>query len=587
MKIKCIDLYKTLFFILLYTLFENFAMSRQTFTAEEIPRPLSQVSFLQVFANHGNPAFIIAVADTVTYAPSPFDYWSGYSFFYSSKWNASSFREPLFIDTAHSWSWGLGGYLDEFISSISENSSSNLFVAWVKQHVEYGDIPPKYYVTPVLQIAVEQNGTFRRTAQISQGTRPHIVFDHTNHGYVAWEQTVPRSEIPGTTQDSNYLVYSSSIMYSDLQSDGSLGVSNYLGTGFRPRMVVDDNNNVHFFWLNADSSTSPIFKIMHCQLLPGGTSSPVTLKDSVPIIESSVWSQSVLPTINYFVDSLGNAYAGWTEFQDMGGTIYFVQQKYDNSIQVFSHHADTMNQQSADFFVQSNGTKYCVWHELRNNSKFFNYSIADSSQSLFSSTRSFKSGAQNFHLVESSDRKVHCIYEHVSTIVFLRNVADTNEVTVETLSPKRISSRWYDEYNHPVAIDGDDQIWVAYESNTSSNMEGIVRILRQTTPVLNIPHTLPDKSYLSQNYPNPFNPTTSISFHISHPGFVRLSVYDILGRKIANLIHEQRQAGDYSIPFDAQNYSSGIYFYRLHITPIDRRQTFDEFITTRRMILLK
>jgi hypothetical protein len=63
-----------------------------------------------------------------------------------------------------------------------------------------------------------------------------------------------------------------------------------------------------------------------------------------------------------------------------------------------------------------------------------------------------------------------------------------------------------------------------------------------------------------QNYPNPFNPTTTIAFTIKDQGFVTLKVYDILGRETAALVNSVKQAGDYSVRFDASRLGSGIYF---------------------------
>ncbi|HTP79448.1 MAG TPA: LamG-like jellyroll fold domain-containing protein, partial [Bacteroidota bacterium] len=66
---------------------------------------------------------------------------------------------------------------------------------------------------------------------------------------------------------------------------------------------------------------------------------------------------------------------------------------------------------------------------------------------------------------------------------------------------------------------------------------------------------------LSQNYPNPFNPTTTIEFTLEHDGHVTLKVYDILGREVATLLDESRNAGEYQqVVFDGSRFSSGIYF---------------------------
>jgi hypothetical protein len=76
---------------------------------------------------------------------------------------------------------------------------------------------------------------------------------------------------------------------------------------------------------------------------------------------------------------------------------------------------------------------------------------------------------------------------------------------------------------------------------------------------------LPETFLLNQNYPNPFNPSTKISYSIPQSSFVTLKVYDILGKEIAALVNEEKQAGSYEINFDTKNLSSGIYFYRIQV----------------------
>ena len=68
---------------------------------------------------------------------------------------------------------------------------------------------------------------------------------------------------------------------------------------------------------------------------------------------------------------------------------------------------------------------------------------------------------------------------------------------------------------------------------------------------------------LSQNYPNPFNPVTKITYALPKSGLVTLRVYDILGREVALLINEVKSAGNYSVDFNAFNFTSGVYFYKL------------------------
>ncbi|HQJ46053.1 MAG TPA: T9SS type A sorting domain-containing protein, partial [Ignavibacteriaceae bacterium] len=88
----------------------------------------------------------------------------------------------------------------------------------------------------------------------------------------------------------------------------------------------------------------------------------------------------------------------------------------------------------------------------------------------------------------------------------------------------------------------------------------------------------PASYLLEQNYPNPFNPTTNIKFALTNAGFTTLKVYDMLGREVATLVNENLAAGTYNVNFDANNLSSGVYFYTL-IT--------DNFKQSKKMILMK
>ncbi|HWA05757.1 MAG TPA: T9SS type A sorting domain-containing protein, partial [Ignavibacteria bacterium] len=101
-------------------------------------------------------------------------------------------------------------------------------------------------------------------------------------------------------------------------------------------------------------------------------------------------------------------------------------------------------------------------------------------------------------------------------------------------------------------------------------------------PVAQIQSNIPHEFLLFQNYPNPFNPSTKINFSIppveTTRGVVSLRVYDVLGNEITTLVNQQLTPGTYSVDWNASNYPSGLYFYRL---------TFGEYSETKRMVLIK
>lgn len=92
---------------------------------------------------------------------------------------------------------------------------------------------------------------------------------------------------------------------------------------------------------------------------------------------------------------------------------------------------------------------------------------------------------------------------------------------------------------------------------------------------------IPQKFSLEQNYPNPFNPQTTIRYTLAEESQVMLTVFDLLGREVARLVHERQPPGAYSAVFDATTHAtlpSGVYFYRLNAGSL---------ITTRKMLYIR
>jgi len=92
--------------------------------------------------------------------------------------------------------------------------------------------------------------------------------------------------------------------------------------------------------------------------------------------------------------------------------------------------------------------------------------------------------------------------------------------------------------------------------------------------------SIPEDFCLNQNYPNPFNPGTVISYKLPAAGHVTLKIYDLLGREIATLVDEYKDAGIHNARFSIFNYqlSSGVYFYRLHT---------GKYVSAKKMVILK
>jgi len=115
------------------------------------------------------------------------------------------------------------------------------------------------------------------------------------------------------------------------------------------------------------------------------------------------------------------------------------------------------------------------------------------------------------------------------------------------------------------------------QPHASFGMKGTITVL-QPTDVINKNEKIADEFVLHQNYPNPFNPETEITFSIPATELVTLKVYNLLGQEVQTLIDEVKPLGTYNIKWNAENKSSGIYFYQLKSS---------SHVQTKRMIISK
>ncbi|MBN2424923.1 MAG: T9SS type A sorting domain-containing protein, partial [Calditrichaceae bacterium] len=89
---------------------------------------------------------------------------------------------------------------------------------------------------------------------------------------------------------------------------------------------------------------------------------------------------------------------------------------------------------------------------------------------------------------------------------------------------------------------------------------------------------MPNEFALFQNYPNPFNPSTTIRYDVAKQAQVIITIYDLMGQKVTELVNNQRSPGKYSIVWNAAGYASGIYYYRIQA---------GDFISVKKLIMMK
>jgi 1,4-alpha-glucan branching enzyme len=187
--------------------------------------------------------------------------------------------------------------------------------------------------------------------------------------------------------------------------------------------------------------------------------------------------------------------------------------------------------------------------------------------------------SSNFTVGAAREVKILSLIDSTMDVLVFGNFSVTNQTAILQYP---VTGVWYDYFSG-------DSINVT-ESESQINM-GPGEMHIYTTVKLPAPEQglltgvkdknsgLLIKSYnLEQNYPNPFNPSSIIKFQIPKAGIVKLKIYDVLGREVAELINGEKSAGEYSVTFDGSRFSSGVYFYRI---------TAGSYSNTKKMILLK
>jgi len=119
-------------------------------------------------------------------------------------------------------------------------------------------------------------------------------------------------------------------------------------------------------------------------------------------------------------------------------------------------------------------------------------------------------------------------------------------------------------------------LWAAGSRSSVIKYNG--EIIITDIPESEINQAIPNEYSLSQNYPNPFNPRTTIQFALPEQAKVTLKIFDVLGAEVATLKNEILSPGNYSVEWNASNYASGIYIYKLET---------EKFSDTKKLILMK
>jgi hypothetical protein len=347
----------------------------------------------------------------------------------------------------------------------------------------------------------------------------------------------------------------------------------YLADG--KQVYKSTNNGYNFYpYKSLPSKLVGIYKKLNSEILYAASKNKIfkVTPDSVLVIKSLPIPEDVF---SFYPLSVGN---------------YWVYNVFDWSYPYYSHYIYTRKVVSKE--ILSNSKEYFVIEETENNypAIFTVYERVDSINGKIlryaenCSTPDNEIVIEDF-MAEVGDSILVRRFSHCSDILSLFEQEGMMDVFSQVKNYRNFIYDYLQSLDYKLVQDfGLYSISVSYDfGNTGYTLKGCIingNVYGDTTltDVDDELNSLPTEYNLDQNYPNPFNPSTVISYQLPISGNVTLKIFDALGREVATLVDEYKNAGSYNIEFDASILPSGVYFYQLQA---------GSFVQTRKMVLLQ
>ena len=471
---------------------------------------------------------------TKTYGGSNTDY----------AWTVQQTNDEGFIFGAHSGSFGLGSH-DVYL--VKSDLSGN--VTWSR--VYGGSNADGAY-----SLQQTTDGGFIIGAHVNSfGAGQHDVYliKINNNGDTLWTKTFggsgeDRFRELHQTADGGYILVSETLSF---------------GAGNSDVYLIKTDSTGNLLWTKTYGGSSSDFGYSVRQNSDGGY-----------IIAGYTRSFGSGGTDVYIIktDSSGNlnwakSYGGGSD--DYG---YSVRQTTDGGY-IIAGYTESFGTAGDVYLIRINADGDLLWSKVFGGSQTdYGWSVrqtVDEGFIIAGYTRSFGAGNEDVYLIKTDQLgNSGCNESNTTTIV-------SNTTTIVSNST-------------PTIIGGGGQFnTTATIVNTAATIDSFLcrNILTGIDQSGDGSDTKPRQFNLFQNYPNPFNPGTLIKYTLSAGGNVSLKIYDSLGREIFSLVDEYKQAGTYEVKFYSEQLSSGIYFYRLQVYPVNSDA--DNFVQIRKMILLK
>ncbi len=334
-------------------------------------------------------------------------------------------------------------------------------------------------------------------------------------------------------------------------------------------------------WRTSDGGTT-----WNVVLTTGGTAGFFNGISGVNTDRNFVYTQSDAPTgSSQFWAKSTNGGLNWiTGTTTMGGTTGSAGTVWCSGTQIFGH---GINGFSRVTFSTNGGTSFTQGNPSVTGTAISGFTMNDNGQCMLAATitslpnisRSTDFGATWSTINTGSGLSGRCVLKWVqgTTQAFMFGTAASNPIK------RSVNNGLNWTAMTTVSVTNLTDMSFVYSGSATCgyavSTQGYVIKLFEVFDGVNLQNSIiPEYFALEQNFPNPFNPSTTIKFSVPKRGFVNLKVYNSLGESISELVNTDLAAGNYSVDFNSQNLSSGIYYYTI---------SSGDFKETRKMVLVK
>lgn len=266
--------------------------------------------------------------------------------------------------------------------------------------------------------------------------------------------------------------------------------------------------------------------------------------------------------------------AGWTESFGVSGSDFYIIKTHQNGAPFWTRtYGHSGNQEAREIMeIPEGGFVFSGKSSMEIPSVYYFMKITplgDSSWAFTDTVNTYRAVVHSF--TRTIDGGYALIGYSASSIDVFKIISVGELSWSKTFTDNSVNYR----YSRSIVQSGDGSYFLCGSNNFDI---WVIKLAPDVTGTDDDIAELPDQIKLLQNYPNPFNASTSISFELSQPGDITLTVYDLLGRKVSVLADGYLDAGSHSLIYNADELTSGIYFYNLKA---------GEYSETKSMILLK